>query len=118
MAMRPKCQQLRAEANSNSWSEILVLYCRQSSIEDIQMAQQMNAVCSRLAGVNRERVSFIQELENVGNTYAQKTVEYLKEVAARDEQKVLQMRLMVAELELNARNNDVFIMKLKGLMHF
>ena len=68
--------------------------------------------------VNRERASFIQELETVGSTYAQKTAEYLKKVLAKDEQKVLQMRLMVAELELNARNNDVFIMKLKGLMHF
>ena len=118
MSRGSKCQQLRTEANSNSWSEILVLYCRQSSIENIHMAQQMNAVCGRLASVNRERAMFIQELETVGNTYAQKMVEYLKEVQGKDEQKVLQMRLMVAELELNARNNDVFIMKLKGLMHF
>ena len=78
----------------------------------------MKALCGRLVGVNRERDTFIQELETVGNTYAKKMAEYLKEVQAKDEQKVLQMRFMVAELELNARNNDVFIMKLKCLMHF
>lgn len=82
------------------------------------MAQQMNALCGRLVGVTRERLTFIQELETVGNTYAQKMAEYLREVQAKDEQKVMQMRIMTAELELNARNNDLFIQKLKGLMDF
>lgn len=118
MSRYPKCDQLRAQANSRSWSEILVCYCRQSSIENIQIAQQLNAVCARLAGVKRERCALILELETVGNTYAQKTAEYLREVEAKDEEKVTQMRILVAELELNARNNDVFIMKLQGLMHF
>ena len=62
MSRRPKCDQLRNEANSSNWSEMLVLYCRQSGIEDIQMAQQMNALCGRLLGVTCERASFIQEL--------------------------------------------------------
>lgn len=118
MSRQPKCEQLRREANSNNWSEILVLYCQKASIEDIQMAQQMNALCSRLVGVTRERSSFMQELQNVGNTYAQKTLEYLREVQAKDDQKVMQMRIMAAEMELNAQNNDVFIQKLKGLMYF
>ena len=118
MSRQPKCDELRAEANSKNWSEILVLYCRKASIEDIQMAQQMNALCGRLLGVTRERASFIEELQNVGNMYAQKTAEYLREVQAKDDQKVMQMRIMAAELELNARNHDLFIQKLKGLMHF
>ena len=118
MSRQPRCDQLRAEANSNNWSEILVLYCRKASIEDIQMAQQVNAVCGRLLGVTRERANFIQELENVGNTYAQKTAEYLREVQRKDDQKIQEMRIMVAELELNARNNDVFIEKLKGWCYF
>ena len=62
MSRQPKCDQLRVEANSKNWSEILVLYCRKASIEDIQMSQQMNAVCGRLAGITRERASFIEEL--------------------------------------------------------
>ena len=97
---------------------MLVLYCRESSIEDIQMARQMGDLCGRLLNVTRERLSFIQELETVGNIYAQKTAEYLREVQAKDDQKLMQMRVMASELELNARNNDVFIMKLKGLMDF
>lgn len=118
MSRRPKCDQLRNEANSNNWSEMLILYCRQRAIEDIQMAQQINGVCGRLLGVIRERASFIQELETVRNMYAQKTAEFLREVQAKDDQKLMQMRVMASELELTARNNDVFIMKLKGLMDF
>ena len=118
MSIRPKCDQLRAEANSNKWSEILVMYCRQSSAKDIEMARQMGAICGKLLTITQERLSFIHELETVGDTYAQKTAEYLREVQSKDDQKVMQMRIMVAELELNARNNDVFIQKLKGLMDF
>ena len=70
MPRRPKCDQLRAESNSNNWSEMLVLYCRQSSGEDLQMAQQMGALAERLLHVTQERASFIQELETVGNMYA------------------------------------------------
>ena len=47
-----------------------------------------------------------------------KMAEYLREVQAKDDLRVTQMRIMAAELELNARNNDVFIQKLKGLMDF
>ena len=62
MSREPRCDQLRAEANSNSWSEILALYCRKASIENSQMAQQLNALCARLVGIGRERVAFIEEL--------------------------------------------------------
>ena len=43
------------------------------------MAQQMTSLCGRLVGVIRERGEFIHELETIGNTYAQKTLEYLRE---------------------------------------
>ena len=109
MPRRPKCDQLRVDSNSNNWSEMLVLYCRQCSGKDIQMAQHMTALAGTLVGVTRERSSFIQELESAGNLYAQKTAEYLREVQAKDDQKIMQMRIMAAELELNARNNDIFI---------
>ena len=118
MSRRPRCDQLRAEANSNNWSEMFVLYCRKAGIEDLQMAREMTTVCGRLVGVIRERAEFIGELETVGNMYAQKTAEYLREMQAKDQQKVLQMRMLAAELELNARNHDIFIQKLKGLMDF
>ena len=112
------CDQLSAEANSNNWSEMFVLYCRKAAGEDLEMARQMSALCGRLVGVTRERLVFIHELETIGNTYAQKTAEYLREVQGKDDQKVLQMRITAAELELNARNHDLFIQKLKGFIDF
>ena len=118
MPRRPICDRLRGEANSNNWSEILILYCRQSSGEDIELARQLIGLCGRLLNVTRERASFILELESVGNNYAQRTAEYLREVQGRDDQKVMQMRILAAELELNARNNEIFIQRLKGLLDF
>lgn len=55
MSRRPRCQRLRDEANSSNWSEMLVLYCRQASGEDLQMAQQMTALAGRLVGITRVR---------------------------------------------------------------
>ena len=118
MSRRPICDRLRSESNSSNWSELLVLYCRQSSGQDIHMAQEMSAFAGRLLAITRERGSFILELETVGNTYAKKTAKYLREVQAKADQKIMKMRIMAAELELNARNNDIFIQKLKGLMDY
>ena len=118
MSRRPKCDELRRASNSNNWSEMLVFYCLQSAGDDIQMAQQMNALCRRLLAITQERLSFIQELESVGNMYAQKTAEFLRDIQAGDDDKVRRMQIMGAELELNARNKDLFIQKLKGLMDF
>lgn len=109
MSRHPRCDQLRAESNSKNWSEAFVLYCRKAGTEDLQMAQQMNGLCGRLFGVIRERAEFIDELETIGNIYAQKLAEYLREVQGKDDQNLLQMRIMAAELELNARNHDLFI---------
>ena len=118
MSRWPRCDQVRVEANSKNWLEMFILYCSKATIEDLQMAQQMSSLCGRLVGVTHERLEFIHELDTIGNIYAQKTAKYLREAQGKDEQKVLQMRMMVAEIELNAWNHDVFIQMLKGLMNF
>ena len=118
MSRRPKCEELRRAANSNNWSSMLVFYCLQSAGDDLQMAHQINTVCMRLNDVTRDRLTFIQELESVGNMHAQKTAEFLREIKARDYEKVARMQILVAELELNARNKDLFVQKLKGLLDF
>ena len=118
MSRRPKCDELRRAANSGKWSEMLVFYCLQSAGDDIQMAQQMNRLCGRLNAITRERLDFIEELESVGNMYAQKMAEFLREIQRGDNEKVARMQILTAELELNARNKDLFVQKLKGLMDF
>ena len=52
----------------------------------------MNGLCGRLFGVIRERAEFIDELETIGNIYAQKLAEYLREVQGKDDQKLMQLR--------------------------
>ena len=63
MSRQPRCDQLRAEANSNSWSRILVLYCRKAIIENSQMAQQLNALHARLVGIGWERAALLKSFK-------------------------------------------------------
>ena len=111
MPRHPKCHKLRHDANSSNWAEMLVFYYRQASTEDIQIARQISDWCVRLVGV-------INELETVDNLYARKTVEHLREVQTKDDQKVMHMQIMVDDLDLSARSKDVFILKLKGEIDF
>ena len=118
MPRRPKCHQLKKDANSNNWPEMLTFYCQQASMESIQMARQINELCLRLVAIITERGRFIEELETVGNIYAQKMAEHLKEVQVKDDKKVEDMVTLVHELDLNARGMDVFVLKVRGVVDF
>ena len=118
MPRHPKCHKLRHDANSSNWAEMLVFYCRQASTEDIQIMRQISDLCVRLVGVITERRRFITELKTVDNLYTRKTIEHLREVQTKDDQKVMHMQIMVDDLDLSARSKDVFILKLKGEIDF
>lgn len=118
MPRRPICAKLKADANSSNWREMLAFYCQQSSMEDIQMARQINEVCLRLIGIITERARFIEELRSVENIYAQKMADHLTEVQVKDDEKVNHMVTLTYELDLNARAKDVFGLKLKGTIDF
>ena len=82
------------------------------------MARQINSLCVRLVATITERGRLIQELETVDNLFADKMVEHLKALQTKDDQKVEHMVTMTTELDLSARDKDVFVMKLKGLIDF
>ena len=118
MPRRVRCAKLRNDANSNDWAEMVAFYCHQASLEDIQMAREVNAVCVKLVGIITERGRFIEELESVDNFFVNKTVEHLRELQIKDDQKVDHMVIMTEALDLSAHDKDVFVMKLKGVMDF
>ena len=97
---------------------MLAFYCHEASMEEIQMAWQINSLCVRLVAIITERGRLIQELETVDNCFSEKMVEHLKALQTKDEQKVEHMVTMTAALDLSARDKDVFVMKLKGLINF
>ena len=118
MPRRPICAKLKADANSSNWRDMLAFYCQQASMEDIQMARQINEVCVRLVAIITERARFIQELESVENIYAQKMAEHLIEIQVKDDEKVNHLVTLTHELDLNTRGKDVFVLKLKGTINF
>ena len=118
MPRRVRCAKLRNDANSNDWAEMLAFYCHQASLKDIQMAREVNAVCVKLVGIITQRGRFTKELESVDNFFVNKTVEHLRELQRKDDQKVEHMVVMTNALDLSARDKDVFVMKLKGLIDF
>ena len=118
MPRHPKCAKLRDDANSNRWPEMLAFYCHRASVEDIQIAREINELCIKLSRVITERGRLIEELQTVENMYVKKTLEHLRESQLKDDQKFMHMETMKDELDLSARDKDVFILKLKGLMEF
>lgn len=115
MVRLPKCDELKAEANSSSWTDMLVLYCRKSASEDLKLGQQIYGICGKLLELVRERAALIDELESVGKNVPQKMAEFLRTVQAKDNEKMLELQIMGRKLELSARDKDLFIERLTSL---
>lgn len=116
MSGLPKCDEIRAAANTNNWTDMMIYYCRTAAIEDVQLARKVNILTQELARLNRERAAVIQEMATVRKKVPQKTVEFLKQEQALSEHKVMQMNILAGELELSARNKNFFIHKLEGTL--
>ena len=118
MPRHPKCAKLRTDANSNHWPEMLAFYFRQAASADVEIAREVNDLCMKLVNIMTERDRFIEELKSVDDRYAEKTVDHLKEIQVKDDQKVTHMGTMTYELDLSSRDKHVFIMKLNGSVDF
>ncbi|GJS24584.1 hypothetical protein Tco_0453216 [Tanacetum coccineum] len=96
---------------------MFILYCRRSMNEDYMMAREINRVCGELNDIVMERSRFIEELDSlVGWLVPEKMAELLKEIQRKDDQRVSQLQILVRETELRAREKELFIRKLKGLI--
>ncbi|GJV79047.1 hypothetical protein Tco_1519416 [Tanacetum coccineum] len=119
MARLPRCDELRQATNSGEWEPMMILYYRRAIAEDYILGREINRICGELAVVVREMDHFIEELDVLaGRRVLDKTVEFLKETQAKNGQQILQLQILVREMELRAREKDIFIQKLKGLMDF
>ncbi|GJR56931.1 hypothetical protein Tco_1499093, partial [Tanacetum coccineum] len=47
-----------------------------------------------------------------------KTAEFLREIQKKDREKMLQLQIMMREMELRDRENELFMKKLKGVVPF
>ena len=112
MSRHPRCARLRDQAGSSNWREMVAFYCRQGSLEDIQMARQISELSQRWVGLMTERGRFIEELKSVDNLYAKKMIDHLTAVQEKDDVNLMHAFRLVDELDLSARSKDVFIRRL------
>nr|GEZ64681.1 hypothetical protein [Tanacetum cinerariifolium] len=62
---------------------------------------------------------FLEGLDSLpGRLIPEKTSEFLKVIQDKDREKVLKLQIMGKEMEFNAREKDLFIQKLKGVVPF
>ncbi|GKC03246.1 hypothetical protein Tco_0994856 [Tanacetum coccineum] len=65
------------------------------------------------------RAYFLQELDSLpGSIVLKKTAEFLREIQKKDREKMLQLQIMMREMELRDRENELFMKKLKGVVPF
>ncbi|GJV93586.1 hypothetical protein Tco_1541399 [Tanacetum coccineum] len=78
------------------------------------------ARCAELRDVaNSPKAHFLEELDSLpGRLVSEKTFEFLKVIQDKDREKVLKLQILGREMELNAREKDFFIQKLKGVVPF
>ncbi|GJT88912.1 hypothetical protein Tco_1070629 [Tanacetum coccineum] len=112
----PRCAKLQRSANTLSWEEAMILYCRRSIIEDSRLAKETNRLCGEVV---EERAQFIQELDALlERLVPEKMVEFLRETQSKDTERMLQLQISGRESELRAREKEIFIRKLKGVVSF
>ncbi|GJR70069.1 retrovirus-related pol polyprotein from transposon TNT 1-94 [Tanacetum coccineum] len=99
--------------------EAMILYCRRSIIEDSRLAKETNKLCGEMVDVVEERAQFLQELDALlGRLVPEKMVEFLRETQSKDTERMLQLQISGRESELRAREKELFIQKLKGVVSF
>ncbi|GKC85873.1 hypothetical protein Tco_1141590, partial [Tanacetum coccineum] len=118
MAWLPRIDELREAANSPEWKDMFILYYRRSMNEDYMMAMEINKVCGEVDNVVQDRFHYLKELDTLaGQPMLKKMGEFFKEIQRKDKERVFQLQMLGRETELGAREKDLFIQKLKVLVH-
>ncbi|GJY43545.1 hypothetical protein Tco_0431758 [Tanacetum coccineum] len=98
---------------------MFILYCRRVVDEDLMLAGVLNSLCREVAAIIEERELFVQELDTLVRRFVlEKTVEFMMETSGKDTEKMVELQTMEREFQLRARENNIFIEKLKGNVCF
>nr|GEY91657.1 hypothetical protein [Tanacetum cinerariifolium] len=115
MAELPKCEELQKTVNSSDWNVMFIHRCRREINEDLRFSREINALCAWLTDIVDERERFVDELDRlVGRLVPERIVEFMKEVQGNDMPNRLKLLILSREFELQAREKDIFIQKLKA----
>ncbi|GJZ06848.1 hypothetical protein Tco_0540641 [Tanacetum coccineum] len=113
MAWLARINELRLAANKPEWVDMFILYYRRSIIKHYRLAREINKVCADVANVVDKTTEFFQELDRlVGRDVPDKTSGFFKEIQRKDRNKVSQLQIFGREIELRARETDLFIEQL------
>ncbi|GKE41994.1 hypothetical protein Tco_1469278 [Tanacetum coccineum] len=103
MAALPRYDELRRAACSLEWEDMFILYCRRAITEDIRLAREINGMCDGLTAVIEERELFIGELDTLVDKFmSEKMCEFLKEMQAKDTNKLMKLQILGREFEIRA----------------
>ncbi|GJW17575.1 hypothetical protein Tco_0025011 [Tanacetum coccineum] len=114
----PRCDKLLRSTNTRRWEDAMVLYCHRSVIEDCRQAREISRMC-REVGVVFKMAYFLQELNSLhGRRMPEKMAKFMRETQSKDTEKMLQLKILKRETDLRAREKELFIQKLKGVVMF
>ncbi|GKA58274.1 hypothetical protein Tco_0757462 [Tanacetum coccineum] len=104
MATLPRCDELRRATSSPEWEDMFILYYRRAVSEDLRLAREINALCTGLTAVIKERENFVDELDVLVDRFVpEKMAEFMKESQGKDTPNQMKLQILGREFELRAR---------------
>ncbi|GJY86832.1 hypothetical protein Tco_0500858 [Tanacetum coccineum] len=113
MNRRSLITELRCNADSSDWTDVLIHLCRKAAAEDIRFATQLNTLRGEMANVCEKRRNLAYELSSFkGIIVAGKAAEFMTDTLRKDDAEMAQLRELERPMELRALEKELFIQKL------
>ncbi|GJU57547.1 hypothetical protein Tco_1235313 [Tanacetum coccineum] len=115
MDRRPVITELRYNADSSDWTDVLNCFCRKAAAEDRRFATKLHMLREEMANVCEKIRNLAVELSSMrGIIVTGKAAEFVLDTVGKDEAEMAQLRELERQMELRALEKELFIQKLVG----
>ncbi|GKD45711.1 hypothetical protein Tco_1270356 [Tanacetum coccineum] len=113
MDRRPVITELRYNADSSDWTDVLSCFCRKVATEDRRFATKLHMLREEMANVCEKIRNLAVELSSMrGIIVTGKAAEFVFDTVGKDEAEMAQLRELERQMELRALEKELFIQKL------
>nr|GEX06195.1 hypothetical protein [Tanacetum cinerariifolium] len=110
---RPVITELRYNAESSDWTDVLSCFCQKAATEDRRFATQLHMLREEMANVCEKRRNFVIELSSMRRIIVTgKATEFVFDIVGKDEAEMAQLHELERQMELRALEKELFIQKL------
>nr|GEW44949.1 hypothetical protein [Tanacetum cinerariifolium] len=110
---RPLIRELRCNADSSGWTDVLSYFYRKAVAEDRRFATQLNTLSEEMVNVCEKRRNLDYKRRSVkGIIVTGKVTKFVIDTLRKDDAEMAQLRELERQMELRALKKELFIQKL------